>query len=585
MKKMLIFVLLLAGSASAQVFSYNGWCQSGGQGVITQGLQSAGTFTLPGGSLIPNTGVQASYPSCRVTVYNHGTTIKAASVYQDESLNVLPNPFSANTDGSILFFVPFGCYDIVTDQAGMPASVPVIGYCVGGSGNPGSGNVIGNFTAGLLPVATGGSSLGNSALFDDGTSFGNLLTQPRSLVWGNIACSSLDSTVRQVTGPTGEALFGCSSMNHSFIVNSIGSSADNLRSGLTVIHQDNQQQTSGDMFGMRVQEAVVADANTVPGYAYGLSVTGTVSGGNGITMRVINSQPHILNGAHLAELVNYHGMTTSSLAAGTTIDQYYGMLIGATTNLATIGGSVFLAHDPNTFQYSLWTNASVAQAVFRDLDSAQQSGVCHGIGSPGIFPATLHDCWYSGNGSPNGAVSAKVGSIYSQRDGGSGTSLWVKESGTGSSGWSTVLTSPATSAPVLTASATFSSVDLLAATTSPKTIIGAPGAGKVIVPISVQVKYTFGGTAYANVAGGTFWLTFNNNYPTADAGPAYDASGLIDSTTDQIRLAGYGGFNVSAQPIKFVNQPLTWQYVSGSGNPTLGNGTLMFTLVYTIQNF
>jgi hypothetical protein len=43
--------------------------------------------------------------------------------------------------------------------------------------------------------------------------------------------------------------------------------------------------------------------------------------------------------------------------------------------------------------------------------------------------------WRAGAGSPEGAVAAVVGSIYSRTDGGAGTSLYVKESGTGNTGW------------------------------------------------------------------------------------------------------------------------------------------------------
>lgn len=42
---------------------------------------------------------------------------------------------------------------------------------------------------------------------------------------------------------------------------------------------------------------------------------------------------------------------------------------------------------------------------------------------------------YSGIGSPLNVVSAGVGSIYMRTDGGTGTSIYVKESGTDASGW------------------------------------------------------------------------------------------------------------------------------------------------------
>lgn len=42
---------------------------------------------------------------------------------------------------------------------------------------------------------------------------------------------------------------------------------------------------------------------------------------------------------------------------------------------------------------------------------------------------------YSGSGSPEGEVSAPPGSLYLRRDGGAGSALYVKESGTGNTGW------------------------------------------------------------------------------------------------------------------------------------------------------
>ena len=40
-----------------------------------------------------------------------------------------------------------------------------------------------------------------------------------------------------------------------------------------------------------------------------------------------------------------------------------------------------------------------------------------------------------GSGSPEGVISAPVGCLYSRTDGGAGTSFYVKESGTGNTGW------------------------------------------------------------------------------------------------------------------------------------------------------
>ena len=43
--------------------------------------------------------------------------------------------------------------------------------------------------------------------------------------------------------------------------------------------------------------------------------------------------------------------------------------------------------------------------------------------------------WTSGTGSPEGVVTAPVGSLYSRTDGGAATSIYVKEAGVGNTGW------------------------------------------------------------------------------------------------------------------------------------------------------
>ena len=41
----------------------------------------------------------------------------------------------------------------------------------------------------------------------------------------------------------------------------------------------------------------------------------------------------------------------------------------------------------------------------------------------------------SGSGSPNGSVAAPVGTLYCRTDGGANSTLYVKESGSGTTGW------------------------------------------------------------------------------------------------------------------------------------------------------
>jgi hypothetical protein len=41
----------------------------------------------------------------------------------------------------------------------------------------------------------------------------------------------------------------------------------------------------------------------------------------------------------------------------------------------------------------------------------------------------------AGTGTPEGSVAAPVGTVFQRVDGGAGTTLYVKESGTGNTGW------------------------------------------------------------------------------------------------------------------------------------------------------
>jgi hypothetical protein len=43
--------------------------------------------------------------------------------------------------------------------------------------------------------------------------------------------------------------------------------------------------------------------------------------------------------------------------------------------------------------------------------------------------------WTSGSGTPESAVTAPVGSLFTRTDGGAVTTLYVKESGAGNTGW------------------------------------------------------------------------------------------------------------------------------------------------------
>lgn len=110
MKRLLILLFLLLGSggvASARD-SVKGWCEEGNRPVVTSGLNST-------------TRVQASHPSCTVTVYVHGGGL--ATIYADNNGTPLANPFTAQSGGRWQAYSNDGRYDITLSGAGFSQTV------------------------------------------------------------------------------------------------------------------------------------------------------------------------------------------------------------------------------------------------------------------------------------------------------------------------------------------------------------------------------------------------------------------------------------------------------------------------------
>jgi hypothetical protein len=80
------------------------------------------------------------------------------------------------------------------------------------------------------------------------------------------------------------------------------------------------------------------------------------------------------------------------------------------------------------------TNASGGViAAFNDSSGASGQITSGGGGARYFTTPTVF--LGSGNGSPEGAIAAPIGSLWTRLDGGAGTTLYVKESGTGNTGW------------------------------------------------------------------------------------------------------------------------------------------------------
>ncbi|BAU40034.1 putative tail fiber protein [Ralstonia phage RSP15] len=108
------------------------------------------------------------------------------------------------------------------------------------------------------------------------------------------------------------------------------------------------------------------------------------------------------------------------------------------------------ATSANTAKSDAQTAASQAQAALTSAEDARDSANTYAQSahtdsisareSLNAIPAVLKGgsgvpTWTIGAGSPEGVVTARIGSLYSRTDGGLGTTLYVKEAGFGNTGW------------------------------------------------------------------------------------------------------------------------------------------------------
>lgn len=208
----------------------------------------------------------------------------------------------------------------------------------------------------------------------------------------------------------------------------------------------------------------VISINVVP-----KGTTGTLQvNGNAIANRsgeLITSQINDTNGngaifiTATASAVNYAQITNA--AAGGTV---HFRVTGASSNiplaLRAKGTSAVQILDPSLnliasflpgttpvnswLFYSAGSGTAVeAQAIGSDTDvsiSLKPKGVGTVNVTTGITVSGTSAVWKSGSGSPEGVVTAPVGSLWTRTNGGASTTLYVKESGSGNTGWKAVQT-------------------------------------------------------------------------------------------------------------------------------------------------
>jgi hypothetical protein len=82
------------------------------------------------------------------------------------------------------------------------------------------------------------------------------------------------------------------------------------------------------------------------------------------------------------------------------------------------------------------TNNTTSTSAVSHVTGGNTVGLDDYLDNPTPSTVTVNGSkWAAGTGTPEGTVAGNVGDIYTRTDGGAGTTLYIKESGTGNTGW------------------------------------------------------------------------------------------------------------------------------------------------------
>jgi parallel beta-helix repeat protein len=182
---------------------------------------------------------------------------------------------------------------------------------------------------------------------------------------------------------------------------------------------------------------------------------GTISGNNSIDGNTDDSVT-LYSGFRIGPLASTESVNvifTGNYAADTRTPrrQHYGLNIeSATTGLTVVandfttnktgavlnnGSSNGIGFNDTSGSGSLITNSTIRPGVDNTLDLGATSYRFQDAFARRLRPGDGTPIWTSGAGTPESAVTGPIGSLYTRTDGGAATTLYVKESGAGNTGW------------------------------------------------------------------------------------------------------------------------------------------------------
>lgn len=195
--------------------------------------------------------------------------------------------------------------------------------------------------------------------------------------------------------------------------------------------------TEAGIFYERAYNCTISGNTVKNTQKHGIYVTGTV------TSSVTRSRKVAISGNTVA----FASLLTDNTYSGIYLDTY------ANTSVIT-GNTVVCGTAGNLPLHAIYAVDTTVYAVNNQTDGGCKSGNAQVnvggvapasfLNSPNILPHTYvtgrllfsGQCYVSaGTGTPEGAVSAVVGSLFLRTDGGASTTLYVKQSGAGNTGW------------------------------------------------------------------------------------------------------------------------------------------------------
>lgn len=364
-------------------------------------------------------------------------------------------------------------FKLITFNSTSAVAVTLPQAGVGGNFVSGWATVVENISTGIVTITPTASTINGMAtivlapfqhawIISNGANYFALFTKVAS----TDAAASLSAYLQTDAG-TGAA------QNQVVMINRGATPINTKRKGFNVYLEHNMNQATANYDGLQVNAGCTVDANTVApanqgrfdGIEVVISTSANASGSLTLQQQQtalclrnyvdVNTSVGGVQGILLflptihGTVGQYIGFDIDTPTGGGTVTEMIGIQATLNTSGVTCTSAVcgqFIASGTVTNGYGLIAGGNKAGLIV-DANPAdsQSSFIGHGDLSSLTPPYTLYDGWYSVTGTPEAALSANVGSMCSRRDGGAGTSFYVKESGTGNTGWKAVLTSSPTS--------------------------------------------------------------------------------------------------------------------------------------------